>query len=257
MFAEDLEKRGPSNWWTNSWAKHPTTGYYDWVSWEFGKEKWKEWKVRIEDGYFKRWDREAWEERKFYIKDMPKEFVVIAESWNVKWFLKNKGSIWSREIYDFSEPLTIYAKKDGKSEQVWHWLWNEDEANWWIKKSVTASNLKIWRNLHCFDPKSPDEIFTICVKGAASGEWGETFKDLSWLRKKVIISGEKDLSSGGTDYSIPTFKTWADITDSEREQRNKLWKILTDYHNEEAQTTREEVLEEAIKKEYSDEELPF
>jgi len=248
MFFDDIEKKGSAT----SWMKHPTSGWYDWKSAKFGlvkDAKWKASKEKIEDGCFKVWDRDAWVEKTFDIKDMPKEFVVISESWNVKGYLQTKGWVWGPEIYDFSEPITVLSW----NEVLYKGLWKD------IKPEVTWVGLKLFRNLHCFDVKNPEEIFTICLKGSASWEWGETFQDdkaFAFLSKKISFGDEKELSTGSTDYSVPTFKIGDDMSAEDREWRNKHMQELREYHEA---SSKQSVWEEPAINEnkYDDDNLPF
>lgn len=222
MFFDDIEKKGS----TNGWQKHPSTGWYDWKSakfWLVKNEKWKAVKEKIEDGCFRVWDRDAQVEKTFSIKEMPKEFVVISESWNVKGYLQTKGWVWGPEIYDFNEPLTVLAGK----EVLYKGLWKD------IKPDVTGVGLKLHRNLHCFDVKNPDEIFTICLKGTASAEWWNTFQDenaFAFLGKRISLGEEKEMNTGQTDYTVPTFIIGDDMSDADREKRNEHMATLREYH---------------------------
>lgn len=249
MFFDEIEKKGSAG----SWMKHPTSGWYDWKSasfWLVKNEKWKATKEKIEDGYFKVWDKEAQVEKKFPLKEMPKEFVVIAESWNVKGYLQTKGWVWWPEIYDFNEPLTILHDK----EVLYKGLWKD------IKPDVTAVWLKLFRNLHCFDVNNPDEIFTICLKGQASAEWWLTFQEenaFAFLGKRISFWPEKEMNTGQTDYSVPTFKIWKDMTEEDRAKRNEHMATLRAYHEAAADWETETEEETPAVTKYNDDELPF
>lgn len=235
MFYDEIEKKSPAT----SWQKHPTTGWYDWTSAKFGYVKnWKTTsKEKIEDWYFKVYDKTHVNtdgtkgmEKHFTLKEMPKEFIVISESWNVKGFLKSKGWIWGPEIYDFNEPLTVLHDK----EVLYKGLWSD------IKPDVEWVWLKIWRNLHCFDPKNPDEIYTICLKGKASWQWGETFEwwnEFAFLNKKISFGEEKELHNGDTDYTVPTFVIGDNMSEAEREKRNEHMNTLRKYHESYTQSS--------------------
>lgn len=257
MFFDEIEKKGSAT----SWAKHPSAGWYDWKSakfWLVKNEKWKASKEKIEDGCFRVWDREAQTEKTFSLKEMPKEFVVISESWNVKGYLQTKGWVWWPEIYDFNEPLTVLAW----NEVLYKGLWKD------IKPDVNAVGLKLHRNLHCFDVENPNEIFTICLKGSASWEWWNTFQDdnaFAFLGKRISFGDEKELSTGSTDYSVPTFKIGKEMTDADREKRNEHMKTLKEFHeaaSKQATTESSEIsVADAIKEnnesKYDEDNLPF
>lgn len=203
------------------------------------------WANRKNNAFFA-WDRDKQEEVEY---KLPEEFVVIADSWSVKWYLWDKGWVWSPEVYSFANDPFIIRSNSG--EILYEWLWKD------IKEKVKAVGLKLTKNIHIFDPKKPDEIRTICIKGAWLKSRMEVFDGENRNApafKRIKLEKVADAKNGWVKYSYPVFAPSTDLTADDRINQQKLWAELMNYKN--ANTVTAEEIE--AKKDLTDDwELPF
>lgn len=203
---------------------------------------WANWK----DGQFIYWDRDEQVEKEM---TLPKEFVIIADSWAIKWWLESKGGVWSNEVYSFAnDPFIV---KDKEWHILYQGLWKD------IKDSVKAVRLWLTKNIHYFDPAKPDEIRTFCIKWAALKSWMDVFKDD--LRnapgyKRIRLDKIDDGKVWKVTFQFPVFATGSDLTAEDRIAQTKLSAELINYKNQ-AQADAE--VEEVKKDLTDDNELPF
>lgn len=207
---------------------------------------WSNWK----DGKFMYWDRDAQEE---LVMELPKEFVVIADSWSIKWRLESKGWVWSNEVYSFAnDPFTV---KDKEWHTLYSWLWKD------IKQDIKAVRLGLTKNIHYFDPAKPDEIRTVCIKGSWLKAWMDVFKDD--LRnapafKRIKLDKVDEGKVGSVKFTFPVFAPASDLTADDRINQQKLWAELMNYKNSvQADAEVEEVNSQLNSELKGDEELPF
>jgi len=121
---------------TSDKPRHPSSS---WANWKNGK--------------FIAWNRDTQAEEEI---TLPKEFIVVAESYSIKWYLADKGGVWSNEIYSFAnDPFTV---RSNTGEILYEGLWKD------IKDKVKALGLKITTNVHYIDPKETDVLRTFCIK---------------------------------------------------------------------------------------------
>ena len=207
---------------------------------------WANWK----DGKFIYWDRDAQEEKEL---TLPEEFVIIADSRSIKWWLETKGWVWSNESYSFAtEPFTV---KDKEWHTLYSWLWKD------IKQDVKAAKLGLTKNIHYFDPAKPDEIRTLCIKGAALKAWMDVFKDD--LRNapgyhRIKLEKVDSWKVGKNEFTFPVFGAGSDLTAEDRVNQQKLWAELMTYRDTaKADAEAEEVNNQLDRELKGDEELPF
>lgn len=209
-------------------SQHPSTAWANWKAWEFV--------------YY---DRVEWVEKTF---ELPKEIVVIADSWSVKGYLADKWWCWSNEIYSFAnDVLTV---RSNNWEELYKWLRKE------IKDKVKSVGLKLTKNIHFFDPKNPEEIKTICIKGAALKSFLEVFADENRnapAYKRIKLDKVAEGKTWAVKYTYPVFAPATDLTAEDRVNQQKLWAELVNYKNQ-AQADAEA---EEVAKEVADSELPF
>lgn len=237
MFFDELEKKSTAGW---SWQKHPTSAWYEWTSGKFWYEKWSKKKVKVFDWEFTAWDREKWEEFSHNLSEMPKEFIVISESWKLWGYVQSKKKpVWWPEVYDLTtEPLVAMIGK----EPYFKWIWStfkDRRKDLWVE---------LFRNLHCFDVNDPSKFFTFSIKWKASFEWSDTFKDdaYGYLSKVISFGDEKEFHNGDTDYTVPTYKIGRPMTDEERAKRNEFMQMLREYHESVTGKSMENGTEEKI-----------
>lgn len=169
------------------------------------------------------WDRDAQEEKTF---KLPEEFVIIADSWSIKWWLESKGWVWSNEIYSFAnDPFVV---KSNSGETLYSWLWKD------IKNDVKAVRLWLTKNIHLFDPTKPDEIRTICLKWAGLKAWMDVFKDdlrNAPAYKRIKLEKVDNWKVGKVEFKFPVFAPASDLTAEDRINQQKLWAELMNYKN--------------------------
>lgn len=169
------------------------------------------------------WDRDAQEEKTF---KLPEEFVIIADSWSIKWWLESKGWVWSNEIYSFAnDPFVV---KSNSGETLYSWLWKD------IKNDVKAVRLWLTKNIHLFDPAKPEEIRTICLKWAGLKAWMDVFKDdlrNAPAYKRIKLEKVDNWKVGKVEFKFPVFAPASDLTAEDRINQQKLWAELMNYKN--------------------------
>ena len=208
---------------------HPST---QWANWKSDK--------------FIAWDREAQVEKEI---TLPDEFVVIAETYSVKWRLDGKWSCWSNEIYSFSKDIITVRDSDGGLIKEWLWAEIKDYVKWlW---------LKLHKNVHYVVP-GEDVIKTFCIKGAALKSWYETFTDdKRWAAGNNRLKVEKiwNGKTGAIKYSFPVFGIASELTTEDKNTQTALWAKLIAYKN--AMTvSADELANDKVAKE-AELELPF
>lgn len=191
------------------------------------------------------WDRESQTEKEL---TLPKEFVVVAESWSIKWFLADKGWVWSPEIYSFTDDA--FVVKDNIWWTIIEWMWKD------IKDKVKALGLKLIKNLHYFDPEHPEELRTLCIKWAWLKDWMDTFKDdkrNAPANKRITFKWIWKWKTWAINYTFPQFDIAWDLTTDDKIFQASQAKILIDYKD--ATTVSASELEE--KKVVDDDIIPF
>lgn len=210
---------------------------------------WANWK----NDRFQAWNRDLQAEEEI---QLPESFIVVAEWWSVKGYLKDKGWIWSNEIYSFAkEPLTI---RNNTWEILYEWLWKD------IKDKVKAVGLKLTKNVHYVDPDRTDVLRTFCIKGAWLKSWLETFADDNRFAASSHLICFKWLKSGktwGIKYTYPTFGICDDLTQDQMNAQQLWWAKLIAYQEKinatDDEIKNEEVVKEVEKEDEEDDGLPF
>lgn len=212
---------------TSDKPRHPSSS---WANWKNGK--------------FIAWNREKQEEEEV---TLPKEFVVVAETYSIKGFLWDHGGVWSNEIYSYAnDPFTV---RSNRGEILYEGLWRN------IKDKVKAAQLKVTTNVHFVDPKDPDVLRTFCIKWAASQEWIATFQDApnDKSNKTITLKEVKKWKTWSVEYTFPSFAPVNPLTPEERGLQQKWGAKLIAYKNE---IDNNEEVEEPENK-YDADELPF
>lgn len=209
-------------------SQHPSTAWANWKGWEFV--------------YY---DRVEWVEKTF---ELPKEFVVVADSWSIKGYLWDKGWVWSPEVYSFAnDPFTV---RDNNGQILYQGLWKD------IKNDVKAVGLKLTKNLHIFDPKNPEEIKTVCIKWAGLKSWMEVFADENRNApafKRIKLDKVAEGKTWAVKYTYPVFAPATDLTAEDRVNQQKLWAELVNYRNQ----AKADAEAEEVAKEVEENSLPF
>lgn len=210
-------------------ASHPSLS---WANWKDGKFMYRNRDAQIEEEYV-----------------LPKEFVVIADSWSIKGYLWDKGWVWSPEVYSFAnDPFTV---RDNNGNVLYQGLWKD------IKNDVKAVGLKLTKNIHIFDPAFPEDIRTICLKGAWLKAWMEVFTDDNRnapAYKRIKLEKVAEGKTWAVKYTYPVFAPATDLTAEDRVTQQKLWADLINYKNQE----KADAEVEEVKKDLTDDwELPF
>lgn len=212
---------------TSDKPRHPSSS---WANWKNGK--------------FIAWNRETQAEEEI---TLPKEFIVVAESYSIKWYLADKGGVWSNEIYSFAnDPFTV---RSNTGEILYEGLWKD------IKDKVKALGLKITTNVHYIDPKETDVLRTFCIKWAASQEWMNSFSNENRnaeANNTVTLKEVKDGKTWSVKYTYPSFATVTPLTSEQRNLQQEWGAKLLTYKNEVSEET-----EEAPVNKYDTDELPF
>lgn len=248
MYLDEIETKKSGNW-----PKHPTSHWREWKSWKFeNKKKTIEWWFSYYDKTVVNPDGLTWADVFVPLSQFPQEFVVVAEKYSVWWWDNNKDKgVWWPEIDDFFGDYTAISDWS----VCWKWKYNEVPEGMWI-----------WRNLHVFDPKNPDELFTIKLKNTQSTEWFGTFsKDENrgaYIWKRIKFWKEKEMKHWSKQWTIPTYEVGEDLTEEDRINRRKFADILREYHLQADQSSEEEpsIADAIIEKnvtEYTDDNLPF
>lgn len=212
---------------TSDKPRHPSSS---WANWKNGK--------------FIAWNRDTQAEEEI---TLPKEFIVVAESYSIKWYLADKGGVWSNEIYSFAnDPFTV---RSNTGEILYEGLWKD------IKDKVKALGLKITTNVHYIDPKETDVLRTFCIKWAASQEWMNSFSNENRnaeANNTVTLKEVKDGKTWSVKYTYPSFATVTPLTSEQRNLQQEWGAKLLTYKNEVS-----EEAEEAPVNKYDDDTLPF
>lgn len=212
---------------TSDKPRHPSSS---WANWKNGK--------------FIAWNRDTQAEEEI---TLPKEFIVVAESYSIKWYLADKGGVWSNEIYSFAnDPFTV---RSNTGEILYEGLWKD------IKDKVKALGLKITTNVHYIDPKETDILRTFCIKWAASQEWMNSFSNENRnaeANNTVTLKEVKDGKTWSVKYTYPSFATVTPLTSEQRNLQQEWGAKLLTYKNEVS-----EEAEEAPVNKYDTDELPF
>ena len=184
--------------------RHPSSSWANWKNWAFFA-----------------WNRDKQEEEEL---TLPKEFVVIAESYSIKGFLQDKGWVWSNEIYSFAkDPFTV---RSNSWEVLYEWLWKE------IKDKVKALWLKITTNVHYVDVNEPDVLRTFCIKWAASQEWMNSFSNENRnaeANNTVTLKEVKEGKTWSVKYTYPSFVAVKPLTPEQKQLQQDWWQKLMDY----------------------------
>lgn len=214
---------------TSDKPRHPSSSWANWKNWKFFA-----------------WNRDKQEEEEI---TLPKEFVVIAESYSIKWYLADKGGVWSNEIYSFAnDPFTV---RSNNWEILYEGLWKD------IKDKVKALGLKITTNVHYIDPKETDVLRTFCIKWAASQEWMNSFSNENRnaeANNTVTLKEVKDGKTWSVKYTYPSFTTVNPLTPEQRVLQQEWGAKLLTYKNE---VSDSEDVEETPVNKYDTDELPF
>ena len=240
MYYDEKENKKRGNW-----PKHPTTHWREWKSWKFeNKKKTVEW-------WFSYYDKEQKADVYVPLSQFPQEFVVVSEKYSIWWWdnNKDKGVRWPEVDNYFDEYIAI---SDGSI----CWRWKQDEV---------PEGMWIWRNLHVFDPKNPDEMFTIKLKGTQSTEWYGTFSKKETRdapgSNRISFGPEKEMKHWSKQWTIPTYKIGEPLSDEDRANRRKFADALREYHAQADQETEElSIADTIIEKnvtEYTEDNLPF
>lgn len=205
---------------------------------------WANWK----NDSFKAWDRDEQVEKEI---TLPKEFVVIADSWSIKGYLADKGWVWSNEIYSFSDD--VFFVRDNTWTILFEWLWND------IKEKVKAVGLKLTKNIHYIDPKEPNDIRTFCIKWAWLKAWMDSFsnenRNIPWY-KRLKLKEVANWKTWAVKYTYPVFEWASDLTADDRMAQQTLWDVLMNYKEATTMSAKEFEETKAVK-ESDDIELPF
>lgn len=209
--------------------KHPSTSWANWKNWMFVA-----------------WNKDKQVEEEI---TLPKEFIVIAEWWNVKWYLADKWWVWSPEVFSFSED--IITIRDNNWWILIEGLWKD------IKEKVKSWGLKLSKTVQYIDPKEPEVLKTFCIKWAALKSWMETFSDsnrYAAAEKKISLDKVAEGKTGAVKYTYPVFKVGTALTDEEKNIQCKMWMMLTKYH-EETRVSKDDIEEKKVIED--DWDLPF
>lgn len=189
---------------TSDKPRHPSSSWANWKNWAFSA-----------------WNRETQVEEEV---TLPKEFIVIAESYSIKGFLQDKGWVRSNEIYSFAkDPFTV---RSNSWEVLYEWLWKE------IKDKVKALWLKITTNVHYIDPKETDVLRTFCIKWAASQEWMNSFSNENRnaeANNTVTLKEVKEGKTWSVKYTYPSFVVVKPLTPEQKQLQQDWWQKLMDY----------------------------
>lgn len=184
--------------------RHPSSSWANWKNWAFFA-----------------WNRDTQVEEEV---TLPKEFIVIAESYSIKGFLQDKGWVRSNEIYSFAkDPFTV---RSNSWEVLYEWLWKE------IKDKVKALWLKITTNVHYVDPKETDVLRTFCIKWAASQEWMNSFSNENRnaeANNTVTLKEVKEGKTWSVKYTYPSFVAVKPLTPEQKQLQQDWWQKLMDY----------------------------
>jgi len=206
---------------------------------------WANWK----NGKFIAWDRDAWEEKEV---TLPKEFVVIAESWSIKGYLQDKGWVWSNEIYSFAND--ILTVRDNNGGIVKEGLWKD------IKDYIKGLWLKLTKNVHYIDPADATTLRTFCIKWAWLKSWMEVFTDENRNApafKRIALDKVAKWKTWAVTYEYPVFKVASDLTADDRKAQQALWVELVNYKEATTISAEEYAEEQAAKEDTKDDDLPF
>ena len=210
--------------------RHPSSSWANWKNWKFFA-----------------WNRETQAEEEV---TLPKEFVVIAESFSIKGYLQDKGWVRSNEIYSFAnDPFVV---RSNSWEVLYEWLWKD------IKDKVKALGLKITTNIHYIDPKKTDELKTFCIKWAASQEWMNSFSNENKnaeANNTVSLKEVKEWKTWSVKYTYPSFVATNPLTPEQKTLQQDWWNKLIAYKNE-VMNSEEKTEEENLSK-YDEDSLPF
>lgn len=199
----------------------------------------------------KNWEFSAWDRIDGVEKtvELPKEFIIVADSWSVKWWLESKWWVWSNEIYSFNDD--ILTVRGNNWEVLYEWKYKD------IKDELQKVWLKLTRNIHYVSPEDYDTLKTFCIKWAASKAWFETFsnenKNLPWF-KRIKIAEIKEWKTGSVKYKFPVFEWASDLTAEDRIAQQRWWTELANYKNATIATEDDVAEANAVKEEDS---LPF
>lgn len=254
----------------SSWTKHPSSRWYEWKGAKFGYKEWSKKKVKIEDWAFEYWDRDVqnadwstWARVSVPLKEMPKEFIVIAETWSLGgWDEANRKPLHGPEVDSRYNDTMVALRKDGSI--FWKGKWTELEDN---KNNIHRAKdmwLVLYRNLHVFDPKNPDSFFTIKLHDTQSMEWYWTFSKEetknSYFWKRVAFWDEKECVKWTTQWTLPTYVVGGELTEEDKANRKKFADMIRDYHVEVDRKDPEEDTYNEVQQETQQEEvdeLPF
>lgn len=197
---------------------------------------------------FSAWDRDKQEEVEVVL---PEEFVIVADSWSVKWRLESKWGVWSNEIYSFKDD--ILTVRNNNWEVLYEWKYKD------IKDELWKVGLKLTRNIHYVDPKDYDTLKTFCIKWAASKAWFETFsnenRNLPWY-KRIKLDKIKEWKTGAVKYKFPVFEWSTDLTSEDRLAQQK-WQTALITYKDATIATEDDLAEAKVIKEETVDELPF
>lgn len=212
--------------------KHPSSQWANWKSWAFSA-----------------WDRDEQVEKEI---TLPKEFVVVADSWSIKGWLESKGWVWSNEIYSFANDILTVRSNN------WEVLYEGKYKD--IKDDLAKVGLKLIRNIHYVDPADYETLKTFCIKGAASKARFETFsnenRNLPGF-KRIKLAEVKEWKTWAVKYKYPIFEGGADLTAEDRVAQQKWQAALITYKDATIATEDDVAESKAVKDLTDDNELPF
>lgn len=206
---------------------------------------WANWK----NDTFKAWDRDEQVEKEV---TLPKEFIVVAESWSIKGYLADKGWVRSNEIYSFANDILTVRTNDWKV--LFEWLWKD------IKEKTKSLGLKLFKNVHYANPEEPEVIKTFAIKWAGLSSWLNEFKDDKKFvpaNNRITLKEVANWKTGSVKYTYPVFEWATPLTAEDKAIQTALGAKLIAYKDA-TTTTKEEFEERKVAESAAwDDVLPF
>ena len=198
------------NLWTNT-AERPAHPVKQRANWKWNK--------------FVYYDKESWKELDF---KMPEEFIVVADSHTANWWIDSENCwVTSNEIFFWDEPLYVREFREG-GKVIMKGVYND------MNTDFKARKFEMKLNWYIIDPKNPDEIKIIQLRGAQLSDFSNSYKGkgnvTSYYRLKMspnLVEGKK----WANKYKVPHFDLAWNLTDEDKALQQKYAMQILEYHN--------------------------
>lgn len=204
-------------------------------------DKFLQWEGHINNGYFSFYNKETGKKEKYDLTD----FIIIKTWYTIKWYndKKWKGA-FSNEIESFKEDFIVRFFDNEKIA----------EGQYRDIKDKLPDGIKLHLAITVF---TNGELVEFFLKGIAFFEFSELLKTINIFKNKVVFKWIKKDKKWATEFTLPVWEMWADITKDERKQAKELDTKLKTYDQQKFTRPEKNDKQELVKDEEFIDDVPF